>query len=136
MGVLLVACIVSIVLAQPTRQYVITIRVNSHMLCSRVFIQIFNSLLLLCKICWPGISIFTTRERTVFKELITLYCVRYDPYYCDLDPERLWEIVQRSGGHVHAGPLNILDFYVPASIITQILLMDSGLSVRTEHSYI
>jgi hypothetical protein len=72
----------------------------------------------------------------VLKELITSHCVRYDPYYCSIDPERLWEVIQRSGGHVHAGPLNILDFYVPTPIITQILLMDSGLSVRTEDSYI
>jgi hypothetical protein len=72
----------------------------------------------------------------VFKDLITSHCVRYDPYYCSVDPERLWAVIQRSGGHVHAGPLNILDFYVPTKIITQVLLMDSGLSVRVEDSYI
>ena len=72
----------------------------------------------------------------MLKELITTYCVRYDPFYCSADPERLWEVVQRSGGHVHAGPMNILDFYVPNQIITQILLMDSGLKLRTEDSYI
>ena len=67
---------------------------------------------------------------------ITLYCVRYDPYYCSLDPERLWLVVERSGGHVSTGPVGILDFYVPESIITQILLMDAGLQVRTQDSYI
>ena len=68
--------------------------------------------------------------------LITLYCVRYDPYYCSVDPERLWEVVQRSGGSVHAGAVGMLDFYVPERIITQIILMDSGLSVRKGDSYI
>jgi hypothetical protein len=82
------------------------------------------------------ISIHITRERTVLKDSITLYCVRYDPYYCSVDPERLWAVIQRSGGHVYAGPMNILDFYVPNQIITQVALMDSGLSVRTEDSYI
>jgi hypothetical protein len=72
----------------------------------------------------------------VLKDLITSYCVRYDPYYCKSDPERLWTVIERSGGHVHAGPVGILDFYVPERIITQILLMDAGLSVRVEDSYI
>jgi len=72
----------------------------------------------------------------VLRELITTYCVRYDPYYCDCDPERLWAVVQRSGGHVHAGAMGILDFYVPASIITQVVLMDSGLSIKHDKSYI
>ena len=72
----------------------------------------------------------------MLNDSITLYCVRYDPYYCDCDPERLWAVVQRSGGHVSSGAAGILDFYVPASIITQVLLMDSALSLRTEDSYI
>jgi hypothetical protein len=72
----------------------------------------------------------------VLDELITLYCVRYDPYYCACDPERLWEVIQRSGGSVSTGPVGILDFYVPAGIITQVLLMDAGLSVRKSKSYI
>jgi hypothetical protein len=131
-----VPCIVSTVVAQPTRQYVITIRVNIHTAYSRVFIQIFTFTHSTVQNLHTDISTSKTRERTVFKELITSYCVRYDPYYCSVDPERLWEIVQRSGGHVHAGPLNILDFYVPTGIITQILLMDAGLSVRTQDSYI
>ena len=67
---------------------------------------------------------------------ITLYCVTYDPYYCAVDPERLWTIVQRSGGTVHAGAANILDFYVPESLITQFMLMDSGLKIRHARSYI
>ena len=76
------------------------------------------------------------RERTVLESLITLYCVTYDPFYCDCDPERLWTIVQRSGGSVHASAASCLDFYVPERIITQILLMDSGLKVRHAKSYI
>jgi hypothetical protein len=72
----------------------------------------------------------------VLDELITLYCVRYDPYYCDCDPERLWAVVQRSGGHVSTGAAGILDFYVPAGIITQVVLMDSGLSIKHSKSYI
>jgi len=72
----------------------------------------------------------------VFNDLITMYCVRYDPYICDVDPERLWEVVQRSGGGVHAGAVNLLDFYVPREIITQVLLMDSQLKIRTMDCYI
>jgi hypothetical protein len=72
----------------------------------------------------------------VLKDSITLYCVRYDPYHCAVDPERLWAVVQRSGGHISTGPVGILDFYVPEQIITQVLLMDSRLSVRTQDSYI
>ena len=69
-------------------------------------------------------------------DLITSHCVRYNPYYCTVDPERLWQVVARSGGHVHAVVGGILDFYVPPSIITQIILMDSGLRLRTGDSYI
>jgi hypothetical protein len=72
----------------------------------------------------------------VFKEAITLYCVRYDPYYCDSDPERLWAIVHRLGGHISTAPFGIIDFYVPERVITQILLMDAGLRVRIQDSYI
>jgi hypothetical protein len=72
----------------------------------------------------------------VLESLITLYCVRYDPYYCKQDPERLWEIVQRHDGRVHAGAVGILDFYVPEQLITQVLLMDSGLRVRLDKSLI
>ena len=72
----------------------------------------------------------------MLKDSITLYCVRYDPYYCSVDPERIWTVVERSGGHISTGPVGILDFYVPEQIITQVLLMDSRLSVRTQDSYI
>ena len=72
----------------------------------------------------------------MLKDSITLYCVRYDPYYCKTDPERLWTVVERSGGHVSTGSVGILDFYVPASIITQVLLMDSALSIKHSKSYI
>ena len=82
------------------------------------------------------ITISITRERAVVNDNITLYCVRYDPYYCDVDPERLWSVVQRSGGSVSSGAAGILDFYVPASIITQVVLMDSGLAIKHSKSYI
>jgi hypothetical protein len=72
----------------------------------------------------------------VLNSFITLYCVRYDPYYCACDPERLWAVVQRSGGSVHASAAGSMDFYVPERIITQILLMDPGLKVRHARSYI
>ena len=72
----------------------------------------------------------------MLNELITTYCVRYDPFYCKSDPERLWRVIERSGGSVHAVVGGIMDFYVPASIITQVLLMGSGLKLRTEDSYI
>jgi hypothetical protein len=72
----------------------------------------------------------------VLESLITLYCVRYDPYYCAIDPERIWHVVQRHDGRVHAGALGILDFYVPEFLITQVLLMDPGLRLRKDRSYI
>ena len=72
----------------------------------------------------------------MLNSFITLYCVCYDPYYCDIDPERLWEIVQRHDGRVHAGAANCLDFYVPERIITHIMLMDSGLKIQHAKSYI
>jgi hypothetical protein len=83
-----------------------------------------------------SISINITRERTVLTDSITTYCVRYDSFYCKSDPERLWTVIERSGGYVHAGPPGILDFYVPAAILTQVLLMGSGLRVRLADSYI
>lgn len=69
-------------------------------------------------------------------DLITLYCVRYDPYYCKGDPERIWAIVQRHGGSVHAGAVGSMDFYVPERLITQVMLMDSGLKIQHKKSYI
>ena len=73
----------------------------------------------------------------MYTESITMYCVRYDAYFCQVDPERLWEVVQRSGGGVSAMELQgYLDFHVPAAIITQVMLMDSGLKVRLQDSYI
>ena len=68
--------------------------------------------------------------------LITLYCVRYDPYYCSVDPERIWTLIQQHNGRVHAGAMGCMDFYVPEPLITQVLLMDSGLRVCYDKSYI
>jgi hypothetical protein len=72
----------------------------------------------------------------VLNDLITQYCVRYDPYHCKNDPERIWRLIEGHGGSVHAGAASILDFYVPESLITQVLLMDSGLRVRKGDSLI
>jgi len=72
----------------------------------------------------------------VLSSLITLYCVTYDPYRCKSDPERIWRLLQGSGGHVHAGAMGCMDFYVPECLITQVMLMDSGLRVRKDRSYI
>lgn len=71
------------------------------------------------------------------RELITLYCVRYDPFYCSCDPESIWSIVQRSGGSCHAGAVQgSMDFYVPADLISIVLLMDAGLKIHWKKSYI
>ena len=72
----------------------------------------------------------------MLNDLITLYCVTYDPYRCTSDPERVWRLLQSHGGSVHAGAAGSMDFYVPESLITQVLLMDSGLRVRYDKSYI
>jgi hypothetical protein len=72
----------------------------------------------------------------VLASLITLYCVRYDPYYCSVDPERIWTLIQSHNGRVHAGAMGCMDFYVPEPLITQVLLMDSGLRVRLDKSLI
>ena len=72
----------------------------------------------------------------MLNDLITLYCVRYDPYHCKNDPERIWTLIQSHDGRVHAGAVGILDFYVPETLITQVLLMDSGLRVCYDKSFI
>ena len=72
----------------------------------------------------------------MLNSLITLYCVTYDPYHCNNDPERIWRLIESHNGRVHAGAMGQLDFYVPERLITQVLLMDSGLRVRYDKSYI
>ena len=72
----------------------------------------------------------------MLESLITTYCVRYDPYHCKNDPERIWTLIQHHDGRVHAGAVGILDFYVPERLITQVLLMDAGLRLRKDRSYI
>ena len=72
----------------------------------------------------------------MLNDLITLYCVRYDPHYCKNDPERIWTLIQHHDGRVHAGAMGCMDFYVPESLITQVLLMDAGLRVRLDKSLI
>ena len=68
--------------------------------------------------------------------LITTYCVRYDPYSCKGDPERIWTLIQHHDGRVHACAMGCMDFYVPETLITQVLLMDSGLRVCYDKSLI
>jgi hypothetical protein len=72
----------------------------------------------------------------VLNDLITQYCVRYDPYSCKGDPERIWTLIQSHNGRVHACAMGQLDFYVPEPLITQVLLMDSGLRVCYDKSLI
>ena len=72
----------------------------------------------------------------MLESLITTYCVRYDPNYCKNDPERIWALIQRHDGRVHACAMGQLDFYVPERLITQVLLMDAGLRVRYDKSLI
>jgi hypothetical protein len=74
----------------------------------------------------------------VLNSLITQYCVRYDPYHCKNDPERIWAtnttaMTDQSTRLCH-GPY--LDFYVPERLITQVLLMDAGLRVLYNKSLI
>ncbi len=72
----------------------------------------------------------------MLNDLITLYCVRYDPNYCKGDPERIWTLLQQHNGRVHACAMGCMDFYVPETLITQVLLMDSGLKIKHARSYI
>jgi hypothetical protein len=72
----------------------------------------------------------------MINDLITTYCIRYDPQLCVCDPELLWYLIRSQGGSVHAIPCGQLDFYVPSHIVSIFLLSDSGLRVRTQDSYI
>jgi hypothetical protein len=70
------------------------------------------------------------------QELITLYCVLYDPFYCRCDPERIWGLIRDCGGAANASVAGAIDFYVPADLISIVLLMDSKLRVNFKKSYI
>jgi len=72
----------------------------------------------------------------VFKEQITTYCVVYDPYYCTIDPDRIWQLLQDHNGAAHVGAVGRIHFYVPSKLITQVLLMESGLIVKERDCYI
>jgi len=72
----------------------------------------------------------------VFNDLITVYCVRYDPYYCTVDPELIWQSIRDQGGGCHSGAAGSIDFYVPARLISLVLLRDSGLRICESKSYI
>jgi len=72
----------------------------------------------------------------VLEEYITSYCVSFDRYYCKSDPERIWTLIEGHGGSVYYTGAGSMDFYVPECLITQVLLMDPGLRVRKDRSYI
>ena len=67
---------------------------------------------------------------------ISLYCVLYDPYHCAIDPERVWSMIQSSGGGAQYAGGGAIDFYVPANLISLVQLMDSGLRIQINKSYI
>ena len=70
------------------------------------------------------------------RENISLYCVLYDPYHCAIDPERVWSLIQNSGGGAQYAGGGAIDFYVPAKLISLVQLMDSGLRIQINKSYI
>lgn len=72
----------------------------------------------------------------MLEDHITSYCVCYDRHLCTSDPERIWRLLQHHGGSVYYTGAGTMDFYVPQHLITQVLLMDSGLRVRKDRSYI
>jgi len=72
----------------------------------------------------------------VLEEYITSYCVTFDRHHCKSDPERIWTLLQTHGGSVYYTGAGTMNFYVPHHLITQVLLMDSGLRVRKDRSYI
>jgi len=72
----------------------------------------------------------------MYTESITSYCVRYDPYKCGLDPQRIWSVIASLGGSCHWLPLGRIDFYVPRQVIVQIMLMDSALRIIESNSWI
>jgi len=73
---------------------------------------------------------------TYLEQYITSYCVRFDRYHCKSDPERIWRLIQPHGGAVYYTGAGSMDFYVPECLITQVMLMDSGLRVRYDKSLI
>jgi hypothetical protein len=67
---------------------------------------------------------------------ITLYCVLYDPYSCSCDPEQIWLLIRDIGGGANASVAGAIDFYVPVTVISLVLLMDSRLKVNWRKSYV
>jgi len=112
---------------QPTNTHIVSIMVSSHTAILNLRIVLFN--------CVRDNYLYNPGANPL-NSLITLYCVRYNPFYCKSDPERIWRVIEPSGGSVHALVGGIMDFYVPAHIITQVIMMDSGLRLRTADSYI
>ena len=66
---------------------------------------------------------------------ISLHCVRYDPQQCDVDPERVWCLVQSAGGSIQNVNYGIIDFYVPDRILSLVILMDKNLKRVQRLSY-
>ena len=69
-------------------------------------------------------------------ELITLYCVLYDPSSCSVDPERVWQLIQGCGGAAEYAAVGRINFFVPADLISIVQLMDSALKINFKKSYI
>lgn len=76
------------------------------------------------------------QARCVLNDLITLYCVRYDPQLCACSAETIWHHVQRVSGTMQSINYGCVDFLVPARYLTLILMLDAGLSVVKSRSYL
>jgi len=69
-------------------------------------------------------------------DAISLYCVQYDPYLCTVDPERIWGLIQAVGGAAEYAAVGRINFFVPASVISIVQLMDVGLKINWRKSYV
>ena len=61
--------------------------------------------------------------------------MHYDPYYCTVDPEYIWSLIQHMGGAAQASMLGAVDFYVPKQLISMIMLLDPKLRILESKSY-
>lgn len=72
----------------------------------------------------------------MYPAAISLYCVQYDPYSCSCDPERIWGLIQGLGGAAEYAAVGRINFFVPASLISLVQLMDAGLKINWKKSYV